>query len=254
MVNKYDLLKQSYTPLFYPKSGVHGLPKWGKNGWIVYSDMKNIFKVKDNGDSLTQLTFNTEHQYMDPDVFGDKIIFTVTSGPANNLGSKIIDMAGKQLDSIPFRNANGVIGLFKYNSVNAFNELAATNNDDLVTYNLKTRQVVRLIDDTGYKQRRIISACWHPNNIDIYFIAGVAGESDTTRIGIRKINKYTLKETLIKNLCDERVYYYKSISPDGKKMLVERENWNLLPDGRFLVGSDIYIMDIDGRNERKVLP
>jgi len=39
---------------------------WGSNGWVLLDDGGNIFKVKDNGDSLTQLTFseaNTSPQW-----------------------------------------------------------------------------------------------------------------------------------------------------------------------------------------------
>jgi Tol biopolymer transport system component len=43
--------------LFFPGAKVYG-PDWSADGeWIVLSDYAQIYKIKANGDSLTQLTF-----------------------------------------------------------------------------------------------------------------------------------------------------------------------------------------------------
>jgi hypothetical protein len=250
MLIKYNLLSQQQVILL-PKVGVVGQPKWGKNGWIVFSSGKNIYKVKDNGDSLTQLTFEYANQY--PDIFGDKILFTRSEGPPGSSGIKIIDMQGNQIEDI-FYSTLGV-GLTK-NVINGLGEIAGTlNNYKLGTYHLTTKKLETfLVNDTGYFKRFVSDKCWHPNNTDVYFIAAMIGGNDTTRIGINKINKHTQQETMVKNVCSVRAYRYVSISPDGTKLLVERENVTLVENYTRLIGSDIYIMDIDGRNERKVFP
>jgi Tol biopolymer transport system component len=250
MLIKYNLLSQQQVILL-PKVGVVGQPKWGKNGWIVFSNGANIYKVRDNGDSLTQLTFEYANQY--PDIFGDKILFTRSEGPPGSSGIKIIDMEGNQIEDI-FYSTLGVV--LNKNVINGLGEIAGSlNRYKLGTYHLTTKKLeVFLSSDTGYYQRIISDKCWHPNNTYIYFIAAPIGGNDTTRLGINKINKHTQQETLVKNVCATRAYNYLSISPDGTKMIVERENTTLVSGNTLLVGSDIYIMDIDGRNEKKVFP
>ncbi len=247
MLIKYNLLTQQQAILL-PQVGIVEQPKWGKNGWIVFSDGTNIFKLRDNGDSLTQLTFEGTNQ--DPNIFEDKIMFTYTGGMSGTAGVKTMDMQGNNRVNI------AINGTLKKNVINGLGEIAGSlGGYRLATYHLATKQQqTYLANDTGYFKRIISDKCWHPNNTDIYFIAAPIGENDTTRLGINKINKHTQQETLVKNVCATRAYNYLSISPDGTKLLVERSNVTLLPDSARLMGSDIYIMDSDGRNERKVLP
>jgi hypothetical protein len=247
MLIKYNLLTQQQVILL-PKVGVVGQPKWGKNGWIVFSNGATIYKVKDNGDSLAQLTFEGTNQ--DPNIFENSILFTYTGGAPGTAGIKIMDMDGNN------RNNVTVNGTLKKNVVNGLGEIAGSlGSYRLATYHLTTKkQETFLANDTGYYQRNISDKCWHPNNTDIYFIAAMIGGNDSTRIGINKINKHTQQETMVKNVCSVRAYNYLSISPDGTKLLVERENTTLLQGYTQLVGADIYIMDIDGRNEKKVFP
>jgi Tol biopolymer transport system component len=250
MLIKYNLLTQQQAILL-PQVGIVEQPNWGVNGWIVFSNGKNIYKVRDNGDSLTQLTF--EYTNQQPNVFGDKILYTTSEGPTGSAGISIIDMQGNKVEDV-FYSTLGVV--LKKNVINGLGEIAGSlNRYKLGAYHLTTKKLeVFLSNDTGYYQRIISDKCWHPNNTDIYFIAAPIGGNDTTRLGINKINKRTQQETLIKNVCATRAYYYVSISPDGKKLLVERENVTLVENYTRLVGSDIYIMDIDGRNEKKVFP
>jgi hypothetical protein len=247
MLIKYNLLSQQQVILL-SKGSVVGQPKWGKNGWIVFSNGTNIFKVRDNGDSLAQLTLEGINQ--NPEIFENNILFEYSGGLPGTAGIKIMDMDGNN------RNNVTVNGTLRKNVVNGLGEIAGSlGSYRLATYHLTTKkQETFLANDTGYYQRIISDKCWHPNNTDIYFIAVPIGENDTTRLGINKINKHTQQETLIKNVCATRAYYYVSISPDGTKLLVERENVTLVENYTRLIGSDIYIMDIDGRNERKVFP
>lgn len=247
MLIKYNLLTQKSIVLL-PQIGIVEQPKWNKNGWIVFSNSKNIFKLRDNGDSLTQLTFEGTNQ--DPNIFDNYILFTYSGGAPGTAGIKMMDMQGNN------RNNITVNGTLKKNVINGLGEIAGSlGGNRLAIYHLATKQQQTYLgSDTGYYERIISYKCWHPNNTDIYFIAAPIGENDTTRLGINKINKHTQQETLIKNVCATRAYNSLTISPDGTKLLVERENVTLLPDYSLLFGADIYIMDIDGRNEKKVFP
>lgn len=55
---KYRISDHTLTPLLTEgASGELGGMDWGSNGWVLVEVGTNIFKVKSNGDSLTQLTF-----------------------------------------------------------------------------------------------------------------------------------------------------------------------------------------------------
>ena len=226
-------------------------PKWGKNGWILFAGLNlQIYKVKDNGDSLTQITSVYSNTY--PEWFGtDKIFFSVTSGSDKIAGNKIIGFDGKRLDSIQAIVMNTVIIC---NSVNELGELAGLGGgiSDIAFMNLKSKQLNYLVKDTSSNTHYTIGLTWHPNNNDIFYSTTVVGENNSGFVGICRLNKISKENVLIKNACNSRSYGLLSISPDGKKIIAERQDYQLMPDNNLLKKSDICIMDIDGRNEEKV--
>lgn len=76
---------------------IHERIQWSANGWLVFtrSDLQ-IWKVKANGDSLTQLTFAGNNTYPTWNMPGNKILFQRYLSP----GSVFItmDQQGNQLD------------------------------------------------------------------------------------------------------------------------------------------------------------
>ena len=85
----------------------------------------------------------------------------------------------------------------------------------------------------------------HPNKIDIY-------ASCWFKDGIYKINRNTKQLTIVKRGDNNCWYDTFSISQDGKsivfeKVLMEIQNWNQVFSKR-----EVWIMDIDGCNERKL--
>jgi hypothetical protein len=228
-------------------------PKWGKNGWILFAGLNlQIYRVKDNGDSLTQLTSVYSNTY--PEWYGtDKIFFSVIGGTDKIAGNKIIGFDGKRLDSIQATVMNTVI---TYNSINDLNELTGIGGggaiSNLAYINLKTKKLIYLTSDVSSNERYPAGVCWHPNNKDIYYATWVIAGNNSDFVGICRLNKDSKENVLIKNACNSRSYSLISISPDGKKIIAERQDYQLLPDNNLLKNSDICIMDIDGRNEEKV--
>lgn len=247
---KYNLITKKETVILSGQRIVRQ-PKWGKNGWILFAGLNlQIFKVKDNGDSLTQLTSVYSNTY--PEWFGiDKIFFSVASGSDKIAGNKIIGFDGTRLDSIQATVMNTVI---IYNSINDLMELAGLGGgvSDIVFMNLKSKQLNYLIKDTSKIIHYTTGVTWHPNNKDIYYSTTVVGENNSGLVGICRLNKDSKENVLIKNACNSRSYSLLSISPDGKKIIAERQDYQLMPDNNLLKKSDICIMDIDGRNEEKV--
>lgn len=249
---KYNLITKNETVILTGQRIVCQ-PKWGKNGWILFAGLNlQIYRVKVNGDSLTQLTSVYSNTY--PEWLGtDKIFFSVTGGSDKIAGNKIIGFDGTRLDSIKVTVMNTVV---IYNSINDLNELAGMGGgggvSNMAYINLSTKKLIYLTTDVISNERYPAGVCWHPNNKDIYYATWVMGENKSDFIGICKLNKDSKENILIKNACDSRSYSSLSISPDGKKIIAERQDYQLLPDNNLLKNSDICIMDIDGRNEEKV--
>lgn len=92
---KYNLSTKDHQVLF--TGAVYGIPSWGSNGWIlVGSSDENIYKVKENGDSLTQLTTEGGKFYPKWDPAGERFA-------CMNIGqARVIfyDSRGMPLDSL----------------------------------------------------------------------------------------------------------------------------------------------------------
>jgi Tol biopolymer transport system component len=246
---KYNLLSRTENTILGNVS-IYDQPKWAKNGWIVFTGMgPDLFKVKDNGDSLYQITKTGNSSF--PEVNISQIYSTITSGSSKRACILITDFWGKRLDSIPFSELNN---LYIMNlSINNYDEMAGSDDYNLIYRNLLTKEFKQLTFDSATNKRSISGVCWHPNNTDIYYSAWASGRNNTSFLGINRINKNTKENVLLKKGCHARGYSFLSISPDGKKILVERQDESLSQDkGTVTIKSDIYMMDIDGRNEEKV--
>ncbi len=222
--------------------------KWAKSNWIVFMNRGAVlYKIKTNGDSLTQLTFCLAHYELEVSPDGKMIMATDRYSSENKYrGDKFISIDGERLDSTPFNNGgNG------YKTWNTDNIIATCFEEADNTYlgflNYKTKEFKKTIQFSSSTNRNILNGiCWHPNNSEVFCC------NDSS--GLIKVNVNTLTSTTIKNGCYSRKYGAISVSPDGKRMLVDKTIYWFPADKKYIhYQSNIYIMDIDGKNEEKVL-
>jgi hypothetical protein len=246
---KYNLITKNET-IILTGQRIVCQPKWGKNGWVVFAALNlQIYKVKQSGDSLTQLTNLYMNSY--PDITSDgKIMSNITGGESYRPCLVFLDFNGKRLDSVKFSTINN--NFLNPAVINYNNEIAASNQSNIVLFNRNNNLLELLTNDTGTNQRYLSSVCWHSNGNDIYYSSWVMGDNNSDFAGICRLNKNSKENVCIKNSCNSRSYSSLSISPDGKKIIAERQDYQLMPDNNLLKKSDICIMDIDGRNEEKV--
>ncbi len=92
---KYNLVTKAHQVLF--TGAIWSPPSWGTNGWILIgSSDENIYKVKENGDSLTQLTTEGGKFFPMWDPAGDRFACQ-NIGPAQVV---FYDAEGLPLDSL----------------------------------------------------------------------------------------------------------------------------------------------------------
>jgi len=250
--NKYQLIKYNLQSkseiILLDNTLIVGQPKWGKNGWIVFSKLDlNVYLMKDNGDSLKQITWYFENNY--PSFLGnDKIFISVgaeTSPGAS--GNKIIDYFGNRIDSLKASKYNGVIGLNHIDENNLIASEFGYNTEYGISIMHSDFSNNEFIFKSIFNGRNNIEGIfWHPNNEDVYF--------SMVREGLFKVNKNSKNLIKVRNGCDSRSYRYLSISPDGQKILVERVDATDFQNktGSWTEEAKIYIMDIDGKNEKNV--
>lgn len=243
---KYSLVKHNLSTkqesILLENVPIVGQPKWGKNGWIVFSQFSDyqIYILQDNGQLLTRITNGNAYLY--PEWKNDAIIAAEFSF---NLGVPYfyceLNKAGSIVDT--FRNNRFTLGM-----INSIKEKAylKSPDDPNISLGFENNSISTLTNDNFTGRNRIEGIFWHPNNQDIYY--------STYREGLCKVNKNSKNVTKIRNGCDSRSYRFLSISADGKKILVERVDATDYHNstGSWTEEAKIYIMDIDGKNERNL--
>lgn len=236
---KYNMLTKKEDILF-SKTRVRTSPKWSKNGTIVFIGWDfQIWTIRDDGTDLKRITTPMKlFSYLYPDWKNDSII---TARFAVNLSVPAyyaeINLKGTFIDTI--KNEIATYGTF--NTLGEYVYLG----EKYQIMTKKNNQYSKINEKTDFSAEFIYGLDWHPNNNDIYY----------SRIGkgVFCIDKNTKTEVKIRNGCSTRIFKDLSISSDGKKILVERGDiTNFEEGGDYDFQDNIYIMDIDGKNERKI--
>jgi hypothetical protein len=216
---------------------INGQPKWGRNGWIAFVYGSQLCLVKAEGKEVKKLSPFASIQYTEWK--NDSIIacqFYANQSNRYYYGEWNI-ISGK-LDT-------AINKYFNFGVINSLGEKAYVEYSGTPNITIENKDAAKkLMNNTADGKNEIVSIAWHPNNQDIFYSKVVNG--------IYKISKNPTSESLIKKGCNSRSYNLLSISNDGKKLLVERINATLENIKLISYKSDIYIMDIDGRNEEKV--
>jgi len=211
-------------------------PKWGRKHWILLTHGAQIWKIKDNGDSLTQLTFTYANYNPEWNYAGDKFI-TEFTGYSSNTYSRIYDLNGQVTDSLPY---------FLYGEV--------WQNDSLMIYpgiqtytigvtNILNKSSYTLYNDGIIKDDMILSVYWLPDFNEIVF---------TSPKGIYKYNIQTNKITCLKLKCKNDMYLNPCIFYPGNKIMFYKEHQKYMGNMEVLISSKIVLLNLDGSGEQEI--
>lgn len=218
-------------------------PDWSVKDWIVFNRADNqVWKIKSNGDSLTQLTTQGgldaiwNHS-------GDKIAYHIQTGQSVTTDYTFItDVNGFILDTLffPFRLNHGA---WSYNnSMIAFNDFGL----NIQFIDLGTLQIATVTnnspDPANHGRENITDIDWMPDSQNIIWVNG---------FGIFRTNIQTKQTTKIISSCDSKQYGTVSVSPSGDKIIASRTDRKVSNDTMYSKNG-LSLINIDGGSEIKI--
>jgi hypothetical protein len=259
--NEYQLYKynlQTHQKTLVAESGkIWGQPRWSSKGWIAYahhiSYVDYIFIVKDNGDSLSQITSSTSNLSPFWSEDGSQLFWTYSP----DLGSYWY-LLRKNMTSLVVDTVSNMGGFHKIDVLN--NKLLQISNVEsggstFYGYHLLNSPPFTYDNFNVIKKSEHGSTggiCWHPSKLHFY-VTYINGESS----GLYRIDVNSLNTELLMKYCRKR-YESISASSDGKYLGGERidsylekdENGNIT--GKIMESSSIYLIDLQTLEETKI--
>lgn len=242
------LYYQPYTPSGIPKTikfnlALHekktiyeGLllfpPKWGKKDWILLNPDDHVYKIKENGDSLTQLTFFEMDYSPEWNVDGTKFI---TEHVKNGFGNSIIyDLDGNILDTV----SNGIVGGCWQQDSLIISPSAVDGSLDVTNVNIDSTYKLVNAEVGG-----ILSCFWSIIDEKIYF---------TSSSGIYVFDPNTKVVSCLRKNCSNDMYI--SLSAFNQEiLLMNKEHQKYFDIGTLQVTSKVVQINTDGSNEKEIV-
>lgn len=209
----YDLVTQELTVI--AQDFFFGYPFWSRNGWILLNGMDwNVYMIRPNGDSLTQVTFTNHCLKPCWNYDGSRIIYRDNSNPIPKYVSLDPISGTKHMIHEDFLSSNAnwsiypetVIGFafdyfFRYNLLNSQKDTLDINisPNTYMTYTvLDSSQIVLCYDDkvellnyeTGTAKRILI-------NCDARRYSGARFDRKNAKLYFFKMEKELVEDNLI---------------------------------------------------------
>ena len=216
---------------------------WSLKDWILFTGTdRQIWKIKSNGDSLIRVTdsgdYNNEPAW---GPLGNRFIYTKIDGP--NAWHIISDFHGIPIDTIherissPLWVAENTIIVVVQDS---------PENHGVGFYDIKSKTLTQLteFDITSSIDSLVTDVEWDKKNMAIVWVSEQA---------VNSINISTLKKSSLLVGAPNRRYVCTTISPQGGRSIVNRVDSKQISDCEIEVSYGLYMMNIDGTDERKIL-
>lgn len=236
---KFNLSSKEYQIIFEGQFGIR--PRWGKKGWILLSlqnelgnDGFNIWKIKENGDSLTQLTTNGRSFFPEWNNEGNRLIYQI--GNTSPTKFVIADQMGNAIDTTFVGVGSG--GSWQHDSLVA----NATFKGLFVGNPYRGIDSYQLISDVENNSLSVGGAEWINDEYVIWsHVTGIYSTNIT--------NDVTIK---IKETCNSKYYQLPTYSSELDKVVFQKIERIETDDEIGELVSGLYMMNPDGTNEEKI--
>lgn len=261
-LNEYKIIKYNLTSKVKTEltSNVNVIsqPKWSKKGWIAFDNVFNynyqISIIKDNGDSIKEITENKSNLFPVWDTTGIILYWqydvVLASYPSFFLKKNIYNSF---TDTIIGNGVSEHAVVLK-SDISSSNRLLAqtliNNKPHIGLSNSINGSFHPLIDLEDQGLIGLTSLTWGIDSQIAYFT--IYGN------GLYKLNTLTGNYTKLIQFCDSKRYEKISCSVDGEKMIAERvdsylvKNYEGKPSGEIIEKSTIYLIDLETLEETKI--
>lgn len=228
---KYNILSDISTEIF--SGSVQYAPKWGQNGWIIFSQSDgNVYKIKSDGSDLTHLT--TEGCFHYPDWYFDEDKFV-----AYNIcldADILYDVEGVVLDTLP-----KLIGTTSSLTQKPY---IAMNGNAVRFYNYQTNYLNFMYDYSSQ-----VNGSSHSGSI---FWTSTFEVIYSNIKGLNKLTIPSLTNVNFKPSCNSKIYLFGSVNSSKTKMIWSRGDYTQIDECHLMFKSRIYSMNIDGSEETEI--
>ena len=221
---------------------------WSVKDWLVYTAAdQNIWKIKSNGDSLTQLTFMGDfnrHPKWNPD--GDKIAYNTQTGSFGHF--IIINENGAAMDTIEeLRTA----GAWSWVDKDRICYMAGEYNGSFTTqkmniYNTRTKEI-RFLHNLIIRHTNdslVLNTVSFPSDNSVVWCArGIIGKTDLSTGSF---------EILRERLYHEH-FRFLTVRPGEEEIVFNKGSRYYVGNCRFDTEYDFFIINKDGTEQRKII-
>jgi len=230
----FDMSTKETTVLV---EGLHIInqPLWSKKDWILFTTLSHqLYKVKANGDSLTQLTQTGSDQVPSWDPDGERIVRKHNDG----WGNSCIILSDENLQAI--------------DTLTTIWENCWFTNDKIITasggyvgmLDIHTNQKNTLLQWPN-EEGQIVGIAIDRNSHNFYY--------SLYQKGLYVYNLNSKEVIQLKDSCE--ACWYNALSCSSQQsILAERETWTQVNSWTLDVTTEIWLMDANGCNERRILP
>ncbi len=218
-------------------------PRWGKRGWLLYSDGTAVHRINEEGDKdFLAFSDSYVHTDIDWDRTGEFLISHYNTGTEE--GTMLSD-----LDGIIHQQTTDVVysGGSYYPCKTRFAYSYATDNLINIAY-FDTTDMSTPTTFTSFKnlgeESVINSIVWFKNQQDMVWTNG-------TSVGVSNINNGNTR--IFMDNCNAKTYMHPSISGGGDKFLFETRVATKISETELLIENRIVEMNLDGTGEVDVL-
>lgn len=265
---KYNINSKSEVVLLNDLN-IQSAPKWSKTGWIVFhlfSGVNQVWKVRDDGTDLTQLTFGSSDLYPNFNATGDRIVYFRGTNYSNSeleenpdlyLEAKMIflNLEGEVIDSILIENIISQTkgGQFyyqnwKYAEIQLEETYLIGGTDNFYGIYKATNDYEELEEihvwDLSVAPRQDASSLAYSDGF-LYYTKG--------KNSLYKLNTDNGIVEMMREGCDTKNYNHVVVSPDGKKLLVEKIISTVIDSETIDEQREIWTIDIATNHENPVL-
>jgi Tol biopolymer transport system component len=227
---KYNIVTHQKATIFEGRMSY--APSWGSNGWILLNlSDHNIYKIKDNGDSLTQLTFSSSN--FRPIWKYDGTEFCYMSNPTGHANYYICDPLGNHLDTLSHSGIGFSWTHPRYSP--------STAGGALLVSDLEADSMLKIMD-------------WPIEESSGY--GGIFVDSTTLvfsyKSGIYSIDIESKELKQLKESCNSILYQAPTYSPIDGKLLWLKLEFELVTENDIHLKPVLVTMNPDGSGEEEI--